>query len=297
MDMTSPVDGKLADTLRECSVARFTGVLRVDGQPGGTIYLADGGIAACETPGAPGLEVILLRSRRVSEADWDAAFTAAAVGGRQMTAELIDRGLLGAGEVEALLRTALADAMFALVSGQVDSWAEAPAADCLLPLAPPARGGWLLNEATRRRQVLAAFAEPAVSAQDRVAAVPGAAQATRVLGQGQDELLALANGRRTARDLAFVLGRGLYETMLQLSRMRVRNVVVIGSSDAAPNGAAPDSAAADGAEDDRTGAGLPRRRKDRPDPPRPVEASRRSLAAGIRLLRPRSEGSTLADGT
>ena len=102
-----------------------------------------------------------------------------------MTAELIDRGLLGAGEVEALLRTALADAMFALVSGQVDSWAEAPAADCLLPLTPSARGGWLLNEATRRRQVLASFAEPSVSAQDRVAAAPGAAQATRVLGQGQ----------------------------------------------------------------------------------------------------------------
>ena len=297
MDMTSPVNEKLADTLRECAAARFTGVLRVDGQPGGTIYLADGGIAACETPGAPGLEVILLRSKRVSVADWDAAFSAAAVVDRQMTAELIDRGLLGAGEVEALLRTALADAMFALVSGQADGWAEVPAAECLLPLTPPARGGWLLNEATRRRQVLASFAEPAVTAQDRIAAAPGAARATRVLGQGQDELLALANGRRTARDLAFVLGRGLYETMLQLSQMRAVNVVLIGSSDATADSAAPDSAAADGTEDDRTGVGLPRRRKDRPASSRPVEAGRRGLSAGIRLLRPRSEGNTLVDGT
>jgi hypothetical protein len=296
MDMTSPVDGKLADALRECAAARFTGVLRVDGQPGGTIYLVDGGIAACETPGAPGLEVILLRSRRVSVADWDAAFTAAALGDREMTAELIDRGLLGAGEVEALLRIALADAVFALVSGQVDSWAEGPAADCPLPLTPPARGGWLLNEATRRGQVLASFAGPVVSAQDRVAALPGAAQPTRVLGPGQDELLVLANGRRTARDLAFVLGRGLYETMLQLSRMRAGNVVVVGSDDAAADDAAPDSAAADGTEDDRTGAGLPRRRKDRPGSSRTVEAGRRGLTAGIRLLLPRSEGSTLVDG-
>jgi len=301
MDMTdpeggkladAPEGGKLADALRECVATRFTGALRVEGQPGGTIYLADGRIAACETPGAPGLEVILLRSRRISEADWDAAFTAAAVAERDMTAELVSRGLLGAGEVEALLRTTLADAMFALLSGQVDGWAEAPAADCLLPLTPPARSGWLLNEAIRRRQVLASFAEPAVSAQDRVAAGPEAAQATRVLGPGQDELLALANGRRSARDLAFALGRGLYETMLQLSRMRASNVVVIGSSDAAPDSAAPDRA-----EDNRTGAGLPRRRKDRPTPPRPVEAGLRGLTAGIRLLRPRTEGSTLANGT
>jgi hypothetical protein len=287
MDVTDLADGKLAAVLRECAAARFTGVLRVDGQPGGTIHLADGMISACETSGAPGLEVVLLRSRRISVADWDAAFTAAAVSDREMTAELIDRELLGAGEAEALLRTTLADAMFALVSGEVDGWAEASAADCLLPLTPPARGGWLLNEAARRAQVLASFGESAVSARDRVAAAPGTAQATRVLGPGQDELLALADGRRTARDLAFARGRGLYETMLQLTRMRASNVVVIRSFEAAP----------DGAEDDRTGAGLPRRRKDRPAVPRAAEAGRRGLTAGIRMLRPRSEGSTLLDGT
>jgi hypothetical protein len=287
MDMTAPVDGKLADALRECAAARFTGVLRVDGRPGGTIHLTDGMISACETSGAPGLEVILLRSRRVSVSDWDAAFTAAAVGERPMTAELIDRDLLGAGEVEALLRTALADAVFALVSGQVDGWTEAPPADCLLPLIPPARGGWLLNEATRRRQVLATFAESPVSAADRVAAAPEAAQPGRALGHGQGEILAVADGRRTARDLAFVLGRGLYETMLQLARMRAGNVVVVNSPSVAP----------DGAEDDQTGAGLPRRRKDRPSPPRLADASRRGLTAGIRMLRPRSEGNPVPDGT
>ena len=83
--------------------------------------------------------------------------------------------------------------MFALVSGQVDGWAEAPPIDCLLPLTPAARSGWLLAEATRRSQVLAAFPPPAVSAQDRVAAAPGTARP----GRGQDAVLALADGRRT----------------------------------------------------------------------------------------------------
>ena len=53
----------------------------VIGAPGGTVYLAEGGVAAIETPGAPGAEVILLRSGRIPEADWEAAFAAAAVAG------------------------------------------------------------------------------------------------------------------------------------------------------------------------------------------------------------------------
>lgn len=36
------------------------------------------------------------------------------------------------------------------------------------------------------------------------------------LGDGQDEILALADGRRTTRDIAFALGRGVYATTLPL---------------------------------------------------------------------------------
>jgi hypothetical protein len=183
-------NSELADALRRYAAAGFSGVLRVHGRPGATIYLTDGRISACETPGAPGLEVILLRSRRVSADDWSAACAAAAAGGLSLTAQLIGRGLLGAGEAEALLRTTLADAMFALVSGQVDGWTEAPPAGCLLPLTPAARPGWLLAEAARRAQVLASLAEPTEPADER----------------------------RAARDLAFTSGRGLYATMLQRAR-------------------------------------------------------------------------------
>src|SRR5579863_2155862 len=143
METIGPADGILTGVLRECAAAKFSGALRIDGQPGGIIYFADGRISGCETAGAPSLEVILLRSGRVSVPDWEAAFTAAAVGGRPMMAELVERQLLGAGEAEALLRTALADALFALVSGRVNGWKEAPAAECLLPLTPAVGSGWL----------------------------------------------------------------------------------------------------------------------------------------------------------
>jgi hypothetical protein len=297
MEATDLADDKLADALRRYAAAKFSGVLRVDGQPGGTIYLTDGRISACETSGAPSLEVILLRSRTVAESDWDAAFTAAAVGERQLTDELVERALLGAGELEALLRVALADAMFALLRGQVDGWTEGPPAECPLPLSPAARSGWLLAEAARRGQALASFPAPVISAQDRVAAAPGIARSGRPLGRGQDEILALADGRRTARDLAFALGRGLYETMLQLARMRAGDVVVITSAGKEPSSARrPAGPAPDSEEDGLTVTGLPRRRKDRPGSPRGGEPGRRNLTA-IRMLWPRSDGNTVPDGT
>jgi hypothetical protein len=290
MDTTGAADGRLGSGLRQYAAARFSGVLRVDGQPGGAIHLVDGGISACETSGAPSLEVILLRSGRVAESDWNAAFSEAAIAERPMTAELVERGLLGAGEVEALLRIALADAMFALTCGRADSWTETPAADCLLPLDPPARAGWLLAEATRRRQVLASFPAPLVSAADRIALAHPAVLPGAVLCHRQDEILALVDGRRTPRDLAFALGQGLYETMLQLTRMRASNTVVISSRGQAHTPPEPAYPTSDDEERDETAGGLPRRRRDRAGSSRAGETSRRSFAANIRMLRPRSGG-------
>jgi hypothetical protein len=297
MRTTSPADTPLGKALRECAATRLSGVLRVDGEPGGTIHLAGGGIAACETPGAPGLEVILLRSGRIPESDWDAAFAASAAADGRMSAELIARGLITPGELEALLRTTLADAMFALVSGPADNWHTATrTADCLLSLHPAAKVGWLLAEATRRIQMLASFPEPPVNARDRIMAVPGAARPDRMLGGGRDEILALADGRRTARDLAFALGRGLYATMLQLSRMRADGLVVTVSPGAMPalgdhnGGPAPGSTANGG-----TVSALPQRRKDRPGDTRADETGRRTTPA-IGLLGPRSQRNTKPSG-
>ena len=227
--------GPLDEALADCAATGFSGVLRVIGAPGGTVYLVAGGVAAIETPGAPGAEVILLRSGRIAEADWEAAFAAAAVGGSPPSAELIGRGLIGAGELEAVLRTALADAMFAFASGFVDSCrAEASEVDCALPLDPPADAGWLLTEALRRIHVMAAFPGPALRARDRVTVMPGAGRPGSVLGGGRDEILALADGRRSGRDLAFALGHGLYAVMHQLARMRAEGLVAGASHERPP---------------------------------------------------------------
>ncbi len=230
----SPAQGAgydlIARTLLACEVERLSGVLRVTGEPGGLIHLADGNVTAIDTAGAPGPDLILVRSGRVGEASWAGAFTAAAAGGH-MASELVKRGLIGEGELEAVLRIALADAMFAVAAGRVDeTTVEHATSASLLPLEQPAAPGWLLFETSRRLKALAGAPSLVRHDRDRVTADPAApAAGSGVLPSSQDEILALANGRRTARDMAFILGRGVYSLSLELTRMHSKGLVAITS--------------------------------------------------------------------
>jgi hypothetical protein len=299
--------GLLREELIQCAAAGMSGTLRVSGEPGGTIHLAGGMVAAIETPGAPGPEVVLLRSRRVTESRWDAAFAASAAGGRPMYAELVTRAALGAGELEALLRTALADAMFVLASGVIkECHAEPGAVDYLLPLEPGATADYLLAEASRRMEVLTAMDVAVAPDRERVVAVPGAVRPGAKLGRGQDEILALADGRRTPRDMAFTLGRGVYATLLQLARMRAAGVLTttatLATSDEATLSrrlaaisrrvAGTEQPRIMVTEQPRTMAGLPVRRRGRSSQPRQTGEPDTAVEppAPHRLLQPRSDG-------
>jgi hypothetical protein len=266
-----------------CAAAGMSGALRVTGNPGGAIHLADGLVVAIETPGAPSPEVLLLRSRRVTESNWDAAFAAAAAAGRPMSAEIIARQLMGAGELEILLKTAVADAMFALASGTVKEYhAEPGQVEFMLPLQPGAETDWLLAEASRRIRVLAAL--PAH--RDRIMAAPAMLAASTRFGDGRDEILALADGRRTTRDIAFALGHGVYATTLALARMREAGQLITASSRPAPGRPGPGP----GRPAQPVPPALPRREPD------PAATERRhklpsraaDLRAPLNLLRPRS---------
>jgi hypothetical protein len=173
-------------------------------------------------------------------------------------------------------------------NGTIDEYrAEPGPSDFVLPLEPGAEQDGLLAEASRRIRVLAAL--PARNDRDRVVAVPAAAPPGVRLGEGQDEILALADGRRTPRDLAFALGRGVYATTLQLARMRQAGLLVAVSSRA---GAAIAREPGRQAPHDQLSpvSGLPRRRRDQPvQPRRPWGPGRASeLRASFGLLRPRA---------
>ncbi|MGW0577993.1 MarR family transcriptional regulator, partial [Streptomyces sp. NPDC002920] len=80
---------------------------------------------------------------------------------------------------------------------------------------PPTR---LLQEASRKLRALLALPRPVRPEQERP--VPGSlSYAAGRLGPLQRELLTHADGRRTARDLAFRTGRGVYTVTVEVARM------------------------------------------------------------------------------
>ncbi|MGI8332645.1 hypothetical protein ACRYCC_22060 [Actinomadura scrupuli] len=204
----------LVTALNRRGQERFSGTLSLAGDPGGTVTMRDGLVVAAATPAAPGPEALLLRSGRVTEADWSEAFAAAAPYGR-LSAELVDRELLGAAGVEVVAQVALVDAIFAMALCGVHTCTAATAgSDDLAPLLPVVPGmeiDRLIRETVRRLTTAVVWQGLGLTVRSRPHAI-GTDPARR-------EILERANGRRTARDLAFALGRGLYSVMTDLAAL------------------------------------------------------------------------------
>ncbi|WP_327232733.1 hypothetical protein OG349_01065 [Streptomyces sp. NBC_01317] len=196
----------------------FTGTVSVSGTPGGTIHLRDGLIGAIETPGTPSVESTLLKSGRVDDEGWAAGQAAVRDGDDHGTA-LVGLRLVGAAELEVVCTATVFEGAFAMSVGPPAGWeVEGPAPTVLAPrgLAPHR-----VAEETARRLALVSrsWGPPAELAKARMRP---SARADRVAGQltsRYQAVLAVANARRTPRDLAFTLGRGLYGVMADLIRM------------------------------------------------------------------------------
>ncbi|RPF35957.1 MarR family transcriptional regulator [Streptomyces sp. TLI_185] len=206
----------LARSLAACGREGWTGVLRVSGAPGGALHLRDGLVVAAESPGAPGPETLLLRSGRVDGEQW-AWLVREAGGARWPAAGLIAHGYAGAAQLKVVCVLALQDAVFAILAGRVDGCERAEdGAEPPAPVAvgePPAR---LLEDAARKLAALAALPRPVHP--DRERPVP-ARRSNGPLTALQRALLDHADGRRTARDLAFRAGRGVYTVTVEVARM------------------------------------------------------------------------------
>ncbi|WP_071280894.1 MULTISPECIES: hypothetical protein [unclassified Streptomyces] len=206
--------GVLYLALAQCRAARTTAALRVEGRPGGTFHLRRGGVVAVETSGAPGVEALLLRSGRVRADEWAGAASG------MPAAELVARGIVGAAELRVLSAMALQDAVFAVVAGETAGCAAASEAAAVEPTAAGEDPLRLLDGAVRRLAALAALPHAVRPDRERVAATGSAlAAVAEGLPPCRREILFLADGRRTARDIAFVVGRGVYPVTVEVSRM------------------------------------------------------------------------------
>ncbi|MFJ6084910.1 hypothetical protein ACIQI8_26245 [Streptomyces sp. NPDC092369] len=241
----------------------------VAGTPGGSIHVRDGLVVAMETPGAPSAEGLLLRSGRISEETWSSV-RAADTTHEHLADELVHRGLVGAGELEVISLSALFDAAFALSLATPDSWEVTDPVPTLYRNAgvTPER---LLDEVSRRVDLLAGQpGSVAALARTRMepastADLPGA---VGTLPARHQDVLAHADGRKTARDIAFALGRGLFAVMMDLRHLLDRGLVRprTPSADARPSTAVRSAPIAT----TRTAPGpvsLPRRRPGRTSSP------------------------------
>jgi hypothetical protein len=273
-------------TLRRCADEQVTGAIQVGGEPGGLVHLVDGLTVAVETPGAPGVEVQLLRSGRLTEPDWSGAIGAIAgdpAGAIRLGPELISRGLVSAAEMEQLAVAAVFDGAFAIATGQVIDCRLVSTDPFWLPAVPGITADRLWREIDRRRLVLAGRREPVAHDRDRIVPVSWLDRDAVTLSPEQWNLLSHADGRRTPRDLAFVLGRGVYAITLEIARLLDAGLVQVASRrevpllQPLPSGGQPPSrrvpaagdagyadpaypAEADGAEPQDESAESPRRR-------------------------------------
>lgn len=204
----------LAHALRKCANASYTGALRVAGDPGGTLHLRDGLVIGAESPGAPGPEALLLRSGRVGSEDWD-ALVRESEGARWPARALVEGGYAGAAQLRVVCVMALHDAVFALFAGRVHGCERVAGLEPGAVVEPGEAPWRLLEDAERRISALAALPCAVHPDRERPAPVPGAVAAPGL----RRELLSRADGRSTARDLAFRSGRGVYTVTVEMARM------------------------------------------------------------------------------
>ncbi|NVI86154.1 hypothetical protein [Actinomadura sp. BRA 177] len=246
--------GILISALTRRGRERFSGTLRLDGSPGGTVVMRDGLVIAAASPAAPGPEPLLLRSGRVAEDDWTAAFSAGAPQGR-FAGELVRRGLLGSAGIEVVTRTAVVDALFAMaLCGVHTCTAGLEGTPPLLPADPGLEPGWLARELTRRLTRADEWQARGLTAQSRPWATN--ARETTPLNDSRREILDRANGRRTPRDIAFALGRGFYSVMTDMATLIDDGLAALDPppAEAHAGGAAPVPSVPEG-------FGLPRRER------------------------------------
>lgn len=190
------------------------------GNPGGVFHLRDGAVIAVEGAGSPGVETLLLRSGRIGEDDWHAALCDGA-STRSPEEALVASGTIDPGELRALVVTATQDGALAIAAGDIEDCAasEEPggSADVLVPLAEGIAVAELLADTESRLAELAALPVLLSPYRDRVVAADGT-ESTAVAEQRR-AIMDNANGRRTPRDIAFAVGRGVHPITVEISRM------------------------------------------------------------------------------
>ncbi|MFJ1753962.1 hypothetical protein [Kitasatospora sp. NPDC088134] len=185
--------------------------------PDGAVHLAGGLVVHAESPHAATVGHLLVGAGRIAVRDWDDALLP---GAGRLAEHLLDRGLVGAGELE-LARLA------ATLDGAQDALAQHggelrfdPAARPAFRLSRPLSVLELRGAVGRRRALLDACWPSAEL--DRAPLLPTGSAPTRRIAvphRRRQALLAAADGSRTVPELARLLGRSTFGTLLDVRQL------------------------------------------------------------------------------
>lgn len=205
--------------LTRLAAERATGALLRDR---GTLFLEDGRIVHAESPATPGLDVLLTTGGGLAPERWREAVDRAGAR-RQVARFLVDSGGLAGGELEICHLAAIFDAaFFALSPGSGPSRFRRGATHWIGSVrSVPAAA---VERETRRRGELldAVWPYPQL---DTAPVVPRPAAPGQTVTARQRILLARADGVRTPADLAWVLGRPAFHTLLDVRRLAAAGLV------------------------------------------------------------------------
>ncbi|MBW1596002.1 transcriptional regulator [Streptomyces sp. JJ38] len=195
--------------LGELSADRATGALT---GTGGTLYLYEGEIAYAESPLAPGVEALLAAEGRVARA-------AARTGHRRTVARrLVESGSIPRGELEIRCVSALFDAAYFVLAPESDGGPGRfrPGAEHWLGAVRPVGAAVLAREIRRRRRLLEdLWPGPGIDTRP-VVIRPGG---TDRVSPRQRAVLAAADGCRTPAEIARLLGRPAFHTLVDIRRL------------------------------------------------------------------------------
>ncbi|WP_436501785.1 hypothetical protein [Actinokineospora sp. HUAS TT18] len=204
----------VSDALRRCALTRMTGRVHVVGYPGGVVSVRDGWVVDVESPGSPGVAARLLRSRRIDEHDWE-ALQYPESDSLMSFQHLVARGRVRATELRLVAEMAWEDAVFAAAAGVVRSIRMTLGAVGAPHASEKVDPNWMATRVEYKVNALRRLPVTLSPSTDRLAV------ATQAIAwpttSRQQEILAHVDGRRTARDIAYLVGRGLYPVAVDLS--------------------------------------------------------------------------------
>jgi hypothetical protein len=193
----------------------------------GAVYLVNGTVVHADSALAPDLGVRLITCGRLTEDAWSGAVADARVEHR-VGEQLVERGWLARGELELCHLDVLFDAAYFILGPESRPTRFLPGASHWLGSVRPVQAEALHREAMRRRALLdqvwpwpSMDAEPVMPRQDGHQPSDGGARPTH----RQQAILRLADGTRTPVQIAWLLGRSAFTTVLDVRRLAASGLV------------------------------------------------------------------------